>query len=171
MRARALAAAIVLALLLTGCTSRMGVHLLETQEEARLYIRRADAIVEVRIPHDLLGTVADGFFGLVPENRELVDAEVMESRDGLYASLASALAQDDPILTAARHSRELRSSGFCEAVDRLTGTFDEEAFMKDLEGATRHYVYSLDEVLSHMPEGGDVDAFMALWLNSALDLD
>lgn len=171
MRARALAAAIVLALLLTGCTSRMGVHLLETQEEARLYIRRADAVVEVRIPQDLLGTAGDGFFGLESDNRELVDAEVMESRDRLYASLASALAQDDPILAASRHSRELRSSGFCEAVDRLTGTFDEEAFMKDLEGATRHYVYNLDEVLSHLPEGGDVDAFMALWLNSALNLD
>ena len=176
MRARVPMLILLAMSLLVSCRGQGTVHAIRTLSGQSLYLRKNDAVIELRLPAQTLHALEesqsaseDHFFTLEIGNSATLDDGAGEARALLYASLAGALGMDDAILAAASHAPELRDSAFDETLERISPSFDEEAFLRDIEGASRHYVYDMDKVLSGLSEGQDVDAFMGLWLNSALN--
>ena len=158
----------------TSCSSDSSkAFILESGDEAVVYLAKGARLLEIRLDGDDLSFVAESgntlrsVFDCDEVNYGTATSSDFILRDSFYSSLASVSGEEYPVEAASRHIKELDSSEFFKTLQPFSTGFDEEAFADVLKKAEEYYIYDFKALRKHT-DGASLKDFFTLWLASAL---
>ena len=167
---------IALLLSFTSCSSDSSkAFILESGDEAVVYLAKGERLLEIRLDGDDLSFVAESgntlrsIFDCDEVNYGTATASSFILRDSFYSSLAFVSGVDNPVEAASRHIKELDSSEFFKTLQPFSTGFDEEAFADVLKKAEEYYIYDFKALRKHT-DGASLKDWLQPWRNGEIVL-
>ena len=148
----------------TSCSSDSSkAFILESGDEAVVYLAKGERLLEIRLDGEDLSFVAESgntlrsVFDCDEVNYGTATSSDFILRDSFYSSIASVSGEEYPVEAASRHIKELDSSEFFKTLQPFYV----------LKKAEEYYIYDFKALRKHT-DGASLKDFFTLWLASAL---